>query len=151
MRIGTLMISAFTATAILATAVQAHTSIWPRQSQLGATEKYTIRIPTEGQVATVGVEVDVPEGVIVETMQVPNGYQYEVRRANDRIAGITYRMNIKPGEFIEIGLVARNPREGAELVWGLRQRFADGKVEDFTRTAAGVRPTARVQLMPRPN
>lgn len=147
----TIVITAFAATAILAGAAQAHTSIWPRQSQLGATEKYTIRIPTEGQVATVSVEVDVPEGVIVETMQVPNGWQYEVRRANDRIAGITYRMNIKPAEFIEIGLVARNPRQGTELVWGLRQRFADGKVEDFTRTAAGIRPTARVQLLPRPN
>lgn len=151
MRMSKMIAIAFAATAALITAAQAHTSIWPRQSQLGATEKYTIRIPTEGQVATVAVEVDVPEGVIIETMQVPNGYQYEVRRANDRIAGITYRLNIKPGEFIEIGLVARNPRAGTELVWGLRQRFADGKVEDFTRTAARVRPTARVQLMPRPN
>ena len=69
MRIGTITIPAFVATVILATAVQAHTSIWPRQSHLGAIEKYTVRIPTEGQVATVGVDVEVPEGVIVETLQ----------------------------------------------------------------------------------
>ena len=74
-----------------------------------------------------------------------------MRRQNDRIAAITYRMNIKPGEFIEVGLVARNPRQGQEIVWTLRQRYADGKVEDFTRTAVGVRPTARVRLLPRPN
>ena len=31
---------------------QAHVSITPRQSTAGATEKYTVRIPTEGKVTT---------------------------------------------------------------------------------------------------
>ncbi len=139
------------ALSLFATAAQAHTSIWPRQSVQGATEKYTIRIPTEGKVATVGVEVEVPPGVIVETLQVPAGYTYELRRQDDRIAAITYRLNIKPGEFLEVGLVARNPRQGTELLWTLRQRYADGTVEDFTRTANGPRPTALIRLTPRPN
>ena len=60
-------------------------------------------------------------------------------------------MNIPPGEFAEFSFVARNPRDKAELVWGLRQRFADGKVEDFTRMPNGtVRTTAVTKLVPRP-
>lgn len=146
-----LMLTALTSLPLLDGVAQAHTSIWPRQSVQGATEKYTIRIPTEGKVATVGVDVEVPAGVIVETLQVPAGYTYEVRRQDDRIAAITYRVNIKPGEFLEVGLVARNPRQGTELLWTLRQRYADGTVEDFTRTANGPRPTALIRLTPRPN
>ncbi len=40
----------------------AHITIAPIQSMAGATEKYTLRVPTEGKVATVAAEVDIPEG-----------------------------------------------------------------------------------------
>jgi uncharacterized protein YcnI len=131
-------------------AAQAHVSITPRQSQQGATEKYVVRIPTEGQVATVGADLEVPEGVIVETLQMPAGWTYEVKRADDRIVSIAWNVDVKPGEFIEVAFVARNPRQGAEIVWTLRQRFADGTVTDWTNGPNGVRPTARTALTPRP-
>jgi uncharacterized protein YcnI len=131
--------------------VEAHVSISPNQSMAGATEKYTVRVPTESKVATVGAEVDVPEGVIVEAVAVPNGWKYEAKRdANNRITNLVYTMNIPPGEFAEFSFVARNPRDKTEIVWGLRQRFADGKVDDFTKGPNGIRPTAVTKLTPRP-
>lgn len=135
---------------LLAGAAQAHVSITPRQSQQGATEKYVVRIPTEGRVATVGADLEVPQGVIVETLQMPAGWTYEVKRADDRIVSIAWNVDVKPGEFIEVAFVARNPRQGAEIVWTLRQRFADGTVTDWTNGPNGVRPTARTALTPRP-
>ncbi len=53
--------------ALSASTSQAHITIAPAQSVTGATEKYTLRVPTEGKVATVAAEVDIPAGVIVET------------------------------------------------------------------------------------
>ena len=127
----------------------AHVSITPRQSTLGATEKYIVRIPTEGKVATTAAELDVPEGVIVETMQAPTGFTYEVKRADDRIVSIVWKADVKPGEFIEVAFVARNPREGASIVWRLRQRFADGTVSDWTtRPNGATMPTAVTTLTP---
>ena len=128
---------------------QAHTSIWPRESRVGATERYTVRVPTEGKIATARAELEVPAGVIVEVLSVPAGWKQSVKRENDRIVAITWEMNIPPGEFMEFGFVARNPREGTELVWTLRQIYADGKVEDFTRGPQGIRPTAVTKLAPR--
>jgi len=129
--------------------VQAHVSITPRQSTTGATEKYTVRIPTEGKVATTAAELDVPEGVIVETLQAPAGWKYEVKRADDRIVSIVWQADVKPGEFIEVAFVARNPRSGSRIVWKLRQRFADGTVTDWTTGPNGqTRPTAVTDLMP---
>ena len=128
----------------------AHVSITPRQSQQGATEKYVVRIPTEGNVATVAAELEAPEGVIIETLQKPDGWTQEVKRADDRIVSIVWTADVKPGEFIEVAFVARNPRQGTEIVWTLRQRFADGTVTDWTNGPNGVRPTARTTLTPRP-
>jgi uncharacterized protein YcnI len=127
---------------------QAHVSITPRSSAAGATEKYTVRIPTEGKVATVAAELDVPEGVIIETLQAPAGWKHVVKRAEDRIVSIVWQADVKPGEFIEVAFVARNPRSGARIVWTLRQRFADGTVTDWTNGPQGVRPTAVTQLAP---
>jgi uncharacterized protein YcnI len=127
-------------------ALQAHVSITPRQSTTGATEKYTIRIPTEGKVATTGADIEFPAGVIVETIQAPSGWKYELKRQDDRIVSMTIQADVKPGEFIEVAFVARNPREGNRIVWTLRQRFADGTVTDWTMGPNGVRPTAVTTL-----
>ena len=141
------MVAAF---ALLAPSLaQAHVSILPRQSTHGATEKYVIRIPTEGKVATTAAELDVPEGVIVETLQAPAGWKYEVKRADDRIVSIVWQVDVKPGEFVEVAFVARNPRSGDKIVWTLRQKFADGTTQNWTTAPNGTtRPTAVTQLMP---
>ena len=128
--------------------VHGHVSIWPRQSAAGATEKYTVRVPTEAKVMTVGADMDVPEGVTIETVAMPAGWTYELKRTGDRVTGISWSMNIKPGEFAEFSFVARNPRDKEQVVWGLRQRFADGTVQDFTKGPNGIRPTAITRLTP---
>ena len=127
-------------------AAAAHVSITPRASAHGATEKYTIRIPTEGKVATTGADIEFPAGVIVETIQAPAGWKYEVKRQDDRIVSMAIQADVKPGEFIEVAFVARNPRSGERIVWTLRQRFADGTVTDWTKGPNGIRPTAVTQL-----
>ena len=134
--------------AITPALLQAHVSIWPRQSSAGATEKYTVRVPTEAKVMTIGAELDVPQGVTIETVAVPAGWTYELKRQGDRVVGISWKMDIKPGEFAEFSFVARNPRDKEQLVWGLRQKFADGTVQDFTKGPNGTRPTAIVRLTP---
>lgn len=137
--------------ALIATSAIAHTSIWPRQSTAGTSERYTVRVPTEGKIATTGAEMEVPEGVVVTSIAVPVGWKYEVRRKDDRIVAITWTMDIKPGEFAEFAFTARNPRDAEQIVWTLRQKYADGTVEDFTKGPNGIRSTAIVKLAPRPN
>ena len=139
------------ALAMTALAAQAHTSIWPRQSTAGISERYVVRVPTEGKVMTTGAEMEVPDGVTVTSIAAPMGWTYEVKRSNDRITGISWKMNIKSGEFAEFAFTARNPRDKDQIVWTLRQRFADGTVEDFTKGPNGIRSTAVVKLAPAAN
>ena len=129
-------------------AAEGHTTIWPRQSIAGAMEKYTIRVPAESQVMSKGAELDVPEGVTVQTIGAPVGWTYDLKRQDGRIIGIAWHMDIKPGEFAEFTFIARNPEGKTQLVWKLRERFADGKVTDFTDGPQGIYPTAVVRLSP---
>jgi uncharacterized protein YcnI len=132
-------------------AARAHITIAPMQSMQGATEKYVLRVPTEGKVATVAAELEVPEGVTVEAVAMPNGWKHEIKRQGDRIVGVTWTASIPPGEFLEFAFIARNPRDKGEIVWTIRQRFADGTVSDWTKRQDGtVRPTSMTKLAPRP-
>ena len=127
----------------------AHVTISPRESTAGATEKYIVRVPTEGKVTTKSVELEVPEGVTVEAMAVPVGWKHELKKDGDRITAITWTMDVKPGEFVDFSFVARNPRDKTQLVWTIRQKFADGTVSDWTKGPNGTRPTAVTTLAPR--
>lgn len=134
----------------VSSSARAHITISPLRSMAGATEKYVLRVPTESKVATVAAELEVPDGVIVEAVAVPAGWKYEVKRKDDRIVAITWTMTIPPGEFAEFAFVARNPRDQSEVVWTLRQRFANGTVSDWTKGPNGIRPSAKTTLTPRP-
>jgi len=121
--------------------------VWPRESRAGVSEKYTVRVPTEGKVATTKAELRVPEGVAIGLVGAAGNWKQDIIRENNRIVGITWHVNIQPGEFMEFVFLARNPRDKTEIVWTLKQTYADGTTEDWTKAADGsIRPTATIKL-----
>jgi len=134
--------------ALVPIAAWAHISVVPRESTAGATEKYVVRAPTEGKLTSKSVVLEVPEGVTVEALAVPQGWKQEVKKEGERIVAITWLMDVKPGEFIEFSFVARNPRDKDRLVWNVKQHFSDGSVQDMTNGANGVRPSVVTKLTP---
>jgi uncharacterized protein YcnI len=150
LRVMRLQIAATAALALLLPGIaQAHTTIWPRESTAGAMEKYTIRVPAEGQVASTGAELEAPEDVVIQAVSAPAGWKYDAKRQDGRIIGIRWHMDIKPGEFAEFSFVARNPQDKDQLIWKLREFFADGKVTDYTNGPQGIYPKAVVKLNPK--
>lgn len=105
--------------------VWAHVTVAPRESRPGVSERYTVRVPTEGKVSTVEVELEVPEGVTVSPMA-PAGWTHTLKRTGDRVTAIVWAMEIKPGEFAEFVFIGRNPKTGSEITWKAHQRYADG-------------------------
>ena len=129
-----------------ATAAAAHVTVWPRESRPGASEKYVVRVPTEGKVATVEVELEVPANVTIAMLAAPAGWTHEVKREGDRIVRVVWKMEIRPGEFAEFPFIARNPKEGSEIAWKVRQRFADGTSADWVGPAGDRRPASVTKL-----
>lgn len=130
------------------TVLEAHVTVWPRETRAGAGERYTVRVPTEGKTATTSIELEVPPGVTVTGVLVPNGYSYEVKREGERIVSITWKQEIKPGEYGEYVFFARNPKDGDQIAWKVKQRLADGTSADWVGPAGDRRPASVTKLGP---
>lgn len=109
----------------------AHVTIRPQESRQSSEEKYTVRVPTEGQVATVSIELDVPAGVTIVDVPAPEGATHEVKKTGERITMIKWTKTIPPKQSAEFVFVARNPAE-EQIAWNARQNFADGTSRSWT-------------------
>ena len=139
----TLLTTIFVLTTALA---QAHVTVWPQESRAGAGERYTVRVPTEGQVDTTSVELEVPPDVTVTGVLVGSGFTYETRREGNRIVAITWRQEVKPAEVAEYVFFARNPKSG-QIAWKARQRFADGTSAEWVGVEGDRRPASVTRLV----
>ena len=128
---------------LAASVAQAHVSVRPRESKPSATEKYTVRVPTEGKVATTSVEVDIPQGVMVDSVDAVDGVTADTKREGGRIVSITWTITIEPGANREFTFTAENPSEGTDITWKAHQRYADGTSSEWVG-AAGTRQPAPV-------
>lgn len=127
----------------------AHVTVWPRVSSTGAYEKYVVRVPTEGKVATQSVELRIPENVDIVSIGAPSGYTYEVKRTGERITSIVWTMTIKPGEFAEFAFMARNPKGAGDIRWEAVQRFADGTSTEWVGPAKDKHPASVTRVVAR--
>ena len=139
-------IAAIAAFVVLAvSSLSAHVTVAPRESQAGEDQRYTIRVPTEGQVATVAVELEVPADVTIIEVVPGDGYTFETRRDRGRIATITWKREIPPRQTAEFVFVAKNPKS-EQISWKAHQRFADGTSADWVGVEGDRRPAAITRL-----
>ena len=118
----------------------AHVGVRPRESKPGAEERYSVRVPTEGAVATTSVRLQIPDGVTILEVEKMGGETFEVEKKGDRIVAITWKRNIPPKESADFFFRARNPVSGTEIAWKAHQHFADGTMTGWVEPAGGKRP-----------
>ncbi len=124
----------------------AHVSVRPRESKAGAEERYTVRVPTEGAVATTQVVLEIPAGLAVVEVLPHDGATFETTRQGDRITAITWKKEIPPKASAEFVLRATNPSAG-DLIWKAHQHFADGSIVDWIGVAGEKRPASVTKLL----
>lgn len=125
----------------------AHVGVRPRESKPGAEERYTVRVPTEGNVATTSVRLEIPDGVTVLEVEKAAGESFEVEKKGDRIVAISWKRNIPPKETGEFFFRARNPQAGAEIAWKAHQHFVDGTHTAWVEPVGGKRPGPVTKLV----
>jgi len=135
---GTLMI-------LVPSFAMAHVSVRPRESKPGAEEQYTVRVPTEGAVATTHVTLEIPADVTVLEVMPAESATFETAKQGDRITSITWRNAIPPKASAEFAFRARNPN-ATEIAWKAHQHFSDGTVADWIGAAGASRPAAVTKL-----
>ena len=110
-----------------------HIRIYPTESQLGAREKYTMRVPNEKQVACIRVEGEFPPEVSIYDFEFKPGWKIDFKKDDKgKIIGAVWTGKMAPYEFVEFGMLGINPKEGSKLVWKFVQYYDDGSKEEFT-------------------
>ena len=125
---------------------QAHVRIQPAQSQLGIQQTYTVRVPTEGKIATTALVLDVPDGVSV----VSADGQAEQTKIMRKTVSITWKADIPPGQSQTFTFRVTNPNRGQQIVWKAHQRYADGSVRDWTEEPGSKNPAPVTRLSDSP-
>lgn len=126
---------------LLTAGLGAHVVVTPRESAPAAEQRYTVRVPTEGTVATTSLELDIPEGLHVMQVTAGDGYTFDVKRNGDRIVSITWKREIKPKEFALFTFTAHNPTSGT-LRWNAHQTFADGTMRHWVGERGSKEPAS---------
>jgi uncharacterized protein YcnI len=108
----------------------AHMVVEPATSTAGGAQRYTLVVPTEGNSATVRVELRLPMGVDVAAVESKPGWQasnqaFPIGAATVRWSG----GKIPPGEMVSFEFLAVNPPAPRVLTWNATQWYEDGSSE----------------------
>ena len=121
--------------------VSAHIRVFPAESTAGVRERYTVRVPNEKQVVTNRIVGEFPAAVDVSLFESKAGWTIAVKKDDKgKIVGATWTGKVQPNEFLELGILARNPAEATSLVWKFTQYYEDGTKEEFTAPAGSKAP-----------
>ncbi len=106
----------------------AHVSVAPVESPPGVEERYAIRVPGEKPIPTVRVEVQFPPGATVNAVEAVAGWTVSVQReGSGRVVSAAWDGGMIPsGQYVEFGVLARNPDSPRDLRWQAIQTYQDG-------------------------
>ena len=110
-----------------------HVRISPGESSTGASETYTMRVPTERDSATVRIEAEFPVGVTVSDFEAKAGWTIEpTTDAEGQVVGAVWSGGSIPrGQAEEFTFQATNPSEETTLIWKVIQIHADGSSAEW--------------------
>jgi uncharacterized protein YcnI len=135
------------AVCLFAAPANAHVTVWPKESAAGAREKYDVRLPNEKAVDTVGLELRLPQGLKLNSVEQKADWQATlVRDQSGVVVGIRWNGKLPPMQFAEFGLLATNPTSSTELVFEATQFFADGSEVQWIGPVGSKAPAPRVHL-----
>ncbi len=128
--------------------VLAHVTISPRESTTGASETYTIRVPTERGSPTVRIEIEFPMGVTISNIEATSGWDVEATTNGDgRIESAVWSGgSIAQGESEEFKFTAENPSEEDSIVWKVVQVHADGSRAEWIGERGSRNPAPVVEI-----
>lgn len=112
----------------------AHVDVLPTTVTKGTATQFTVRVPTERSIPTVGVTITFPPQITVFAFQPVPGWTRVVKKAPDgTTTGVAYTGGrILPGEYMDFPMLGSAFGEVGTTVWKARQLYADGKVKPWT-------------------
>src|SRR3712207_5180897 len=138
-----------TCTMLLVSApAEAHVVVGPEEVAAGDYETLTVSVPTEKEVPTTEIRVEVPEGFTLSGVQPVPGWEYAFEEDGGLVTAVTWSGGaIGPREFQQFLVQAQAPEEPGEYPWRAIQTYEDGSVVEWTGPPDAEEPASVVEVV----
>ena len=128
-------------------AAYGHVTIQPKESTVGASETYTMRVPTEKFTPTVRVEVEFPANLNVSQFEPKPEWKIEEKKnASGKIVGAVLTGSIPTGKSEMFHFTAKNPVDAGTMSVKVIQIYEDGTKSEWTGGAGSRTPAPSIEL-----
>lgn len=126
----------------------AHVRVLPEEIPAGSFEVFTVRVPTEKDIPTTGVRVEVPEGFTISRVEPVPGWDYELEEEAGVVSAITWSGGeIGATEFQQFNVQGQTPEETGEYHWRAFQTYEDGSVVEWIGSEDSEEPASVVRVV----
>jgi uncharacterized protein YcnI len=132
----------------LSAPVWAHVTVSPEEVTAGDYETLTVSVPTEKEVPTTEIRVEVPEGFLLSGVQPVPGWEHAFEEDGGIVTAVTFSGGeIRPREFQQFLVQAQAPDEPGEYPWKATQTYEDGSIVEWTGPPDAEEPASVVEVV----
>jgi uncharacterized protein YcnI len=126
----------------------AHVVVSPEVVTAGDYETLTVSVPTEKEIPTTKIRVEVPEGFLLSGVQPVPGWKHTFQEDGGVVTAVTFSGgDIRPQEFQQFLVQAQAPEEPGEYPWKAFQTYEDGSVVEWTGAPDSEEPASVVEVV----
>ena len=132
----------------VAAPAQAHVVVSPEEVTAGEYETLTVSVPTEKEIPTTEIRVEVPEGFLLSGVQPVPGWEHAFEEDRGVVTAVTFSGGeIRPREFQQFLVQAQAPEEPGEYPWKAAQTYEDGSVVEWAGAPDSEEPASVVEVV----
>jgi len=132
----------------LANPAAAHVVVSPEEVTAGDYETLTVSVPTEKEVPTTEIRVEVPEGFLLSGVQPVPGWEHAFEEDRGVVTAVTFSGGqIRPREFQQFLVQAEAPDGPGGYPWRATQTYEDGSTVEWTGAPDSEEPASVVEVV----
>jgi uncharacterized protein YcnI len=133
---------------VLANPAAAHVVVSPEEVTAGGYETLTVSVPTEKEVPTTEIRVEVPEGFLLSGVQPVPGWEHAFEEDRGVVTAVTFSGGqIRPREFQQFLVQAQAPDGPGGYPWRATQTYEDGSTVEWTGAHDSEEPASMVEVV----
>src|SRR5918999_489837 len=133
---------------VVAVPAWAHVVVSPEEVAADDYETLTVSVPTEKEVPTTEIRLEVPKGFLLSGVQPVPGWEHAFVEDGGLVTAVTFSGGqIRPREFQQFLVQAKAPQEPGEYPWRAIQTYEDGSVVEWTGPPDSEEPTSVIEVL----
>ncbi|MBF2635361.1 YcnI family copper-binding membrane protein [Listeria welshimeri] len=125
----------------------AHVSVSPNESTVKSWETYTMKVPSEKEMASKKIVLKIAKGVTFESYEPVPGWTTTVDKKNGTVTWQTEGNGIEKGQFQRFSFIAKNPSEEGDVAWNAYQYYEDGSIVEWVGAEDSETPHATTKIL----